>query len=181
MNEMMDMRGRLTLQLIDREGRVAHEQRLRNRIVKSGRDLVAKLFAGVPGGALPSRVTHMAVGINPTPEADDQTALLGERSPRKEILPADVVYSDFTESGTIGTLVSPTGPASTDRVVGGVRRVRVTLKTVFDFNEANGPEPLREAGIFNASAAGVMYNRVVFDAVTKTNAFKLTLIWDITF
>jgi hypothetical protein len=26
-----------------------------------------------------------------------------------------------------------------------------------------------------------MYNRVVFDAVTKVNTFKLTLIWDIVF
>jgi hypothetical protein len=40
---------------------------------------------------------------------------------------------------------------------------------------------LREAGIFTAVSGGVMYNRVVFDAVTKTNAFKLTLLWDITF
>ena len=47
---------------------------------------------------------------------------------------------------------------------------------------ADGPtEPLREAGVFNAATGGVMYNRVVFQDVTKTDAFKLTLLWDIVF
>ena len=50
-----------------------------------------------------------------------------------------------------------------------------------DFGDANGTAPLREAGIFTAETNGVMYNRVVFDPVTKTNAFKLTLLWDIVF
>jgi len=165
MNETMQMQGRLTLQLTDREGHVRQEQRRHNQILKSGRDLVAKLFAGVSGGTPPTHVTHMAVGIDATAPADSQTGLINERGPRKGIQPSDVVYSEFDEQAGGST----------------VRRVRVTLKAVFDFNEANGPEPLREAGIFNAATGGVIYNRVIFDAVTKTNAFKLTLIWDITF
>ena len=196
MNETINMEGHLTLQLTDLAARLVHEQRRHNLIVKSGRDLVAKLFAGVAGGAPPTRVTHMAVGTNATLAVDSQTALLGERPSRKEILPADVVYTEYAEPVTGGGPVAGTsGPADTTRVggaVGGpipivapalpvVRRVRVTLKTVFDFNEANGTDPLREAGIFNAATGGVMYNRVVFDPVSKTNAFKLTLIWDITF
>ena len=166
MNESMNMRGSLTLHITDREGRVVREQQYHNRIVKTGRELVAKLFAGVPAGAPPTRVTHMAVGINATAPADNQTVLLGERAPRKEILPADVTYTEFDEPVQGG---------------GTVRRVRASMKAVFDFNEANGPEPLREAGIFTAATGGVRYNRVVFDAVSKTNAFKLTLLWDITF
>ena len=164
MNESNDMRGRLTLRLTDRDGRVVHEQQRLNRIVKSGRTLVAQLFAGVPGGAPPAKVTHMAVGSDATPPADNQTALLAERVPRKPI--AEVSYADF------------------DETVGGVttRRVRATLKTIFEFADANDPAvPLREAAIFTAAAAGVMYNRVVFEPVTKTNAFKLTLLWDVTF
>lgn len=167
MNEKMNMRGSLTLQITDREGRIVREQQYHNRIVKTGRELVAKLFAGVSSGTPPARVTHMAVGTNATPPADSQTALLAERAPRKEILPADVTYTEFNESVQGG---------------GTVRRVVVTLKAVFDFNEANGTDaPLREAGIFTAATGGIMYNRVVFDAVTKTNAFKLTLLWEITF
>lgn len=164
MNEEMDMRGDVTLLLTDRGGRVVYESRHHNRIVKAGRDLVARLFAGTPSGAPPTRVTHMAVGTDGTPETDDQTALLKERPPRKTI--EEVTYGDFTDASK-------------------VKRVRVTLKAVFDFEEANSTDgntdPLQEAGIFTAATGGVMYNRVTFKPVTKTNAFKLTLLWDITF
>jgi hypothetical protein len=164
MNETMHMRGHLTLQVTDRLGNVIQEQRLRNRIVTGGRQLVAQLFGGIPGGTPPSQVTHMAVGINPVAPADDQTGLGTERSPRKPI-EVTYPYHEFDE-------VLPGGT---------VRRVRVSLRAVFDFLEANGPEPLQEAGIFTAETGGVMYNRVVFAPVTKTNAFNLTLLWDITF
>ena len=164
MQELNDMRGRLVLRLSDRDGRVIHEQRPHNRIVRTGRQLVAQLFGGVAGGTPPARVTHMAVGTNATPAADDQTALLGERVPRKPI--SDVSYVDFDETVDGKT----------------TRRVRATLKAIFDFDDANDPAvPLREAAIFTDAAGGVMYNRVVFEPVTKTKAFKLTLLWDITF
>ena len=38
---------------------------------------------------------------------------------------------------------------------------------------------LREAGLFTED--GVMYNRVTFDTITKSDQFKLTLVWEITF
>lgn len=163
MHENMDMKGQLTLRLVDREGRVS-EQRFSNRIVTSGRQLVAQLFGGVTAGTPPGSVTHMAVGTSATAPADNQAALGAERAPRKPI--TEVVYTEFDEPATGG---------------GSVRRVRATLRAVFDFEEANGTDPLREAGVFTALTGGVMYNRVVFDAVTKTNAFQLTLLWDITF
>jgi hypothetical protein len=158
--------GTLSLLLLDRAGHVAHESRHKNRIVRTGRQLVAQLFGGVAAGTPPTQVSHMALGTDGTAPADAQTGLLAERDPRKPI--AEVVYSDFDEA-------QPGG--------GTVRRVRASLRAVFDFNEANGPEPLREAGIFTSGAAGggIMYNRVVFDPVTKTNAFQLTLLWEITF
>jgi hypothetical protein len=167
MNEIIDMRGCATLQITDREGRLLYEQHYPNRIVTTGRDLVARLFAGSSGGTPPGPVTHMAIGTNRTPAADDQTGLLAERT-RKLIQPEDITPPKaIVEAGPDGAAVS---------------RVRVSLKTVFGFNEANdGATPLREAGIFNAATGGVMYNRVVFDDVIKTEAFKLTLLWDITF
>jgi len=164
MNEVMDMRGSVVLLLTDRGGAVVEERRYQNRIVKTGRDLVAKLFAGAPGQTQPTRVTHMGVGTDGTDPTDDQTALLKERPardglPRKPI--EEVTFSEFMDAG--------------------VKRVRVTLRAVFDFEEANGTDPLREAAVFTAASGGVMYNRVTFKDVTKTNAFKLTLLWDITF
>jgi hypothetical protein len=165
MYEHIDMRGAVTIMLSDASSRPVCLVRQQNRIVRSGRQLVAQLFGGVATGTPPARVTHMAVGTGDAPPADDQIALVAERAPRKPI--AAVTYTDVDEP-------QPGG--------GTVRRVRASLRAVFDFAEANGAEPLREAAIFTSDApGGVMYNRVVFPAVTKTNAFQLTLFWEITF
>lgn len=163
MREQNNMRGALTLQLTDRAGQLVHQCHYQNRIVTSGRTLVAQLFAGQAGGAPPSQVTHMAVGTDSTPAADTDVALKAERAPRRPITNVD--YSEISEG------------AGEDEV----KRVRARLTAIFDFNDANGAEPLQEAGIFTAENDGVMYNRVVFEPVTKTNAFKLTLLWDIVF
>src|SRR4051812_8301241 len=122
MQERIDMHGCLTIRLTGRDGRLVEELYQKNLIVRSGRDLVAKLFAGISGGTPPTKVTHMAVGEDGTAPADDQSALVKERSPRKEI--ATVSYSEFTEPGLGG---------------GTVRRIKTTLSSVFDFGEANNP------------------------------------------
>ncbi|NET38428.1 MAG: hypothetical protein F6K19_41605 [Cyanothece sp. SIO1E1] len=161
MQEQNDMRGRLKLCLVDRTGQVVHQQNPKNRIVKSGRQLVAQLFAGVPGTP-PTQVTEMGVGTDGTPPNDEQTNLLTPRAPRKPIgAPA---YEELIEN------------EGTDNAI---KRIRTILTTEFDFGEANGADPLREAAIFNTD--GIMYNRVVFEPVTKTDAFKLTLLWEIVF
>ncbi|MBI1929541.1 hypothetical protein HYR99_35510 [Candidatus Poribacteria bacterium] len=157
--ENNDMRGTLTLTLTDRQGRVTHEGRYANRIVTSGRKLVAQLFAG-HGDIPPTKVTHIAVGTDETGPTDADIALKAERA-RKPIEGTGDPYSEIDE--------------------GGVKRVRVSLTAVFDFEDAKGEAPLREAGIFTAASEGVMYNRVVFKPVTKTADFKLTLLWDIVF
>jgi hypothetical protein len=157
--EQSDMYGRLTLQLTDRGGDVVARRVYRNRIVRTGRLLVAQMFGGAPDGATLPVISHIAVGTGGAPTDDDQAALISERSPRKPV--EDPVYTDLVE--------------------GDVKRIRVGLTASFDFGEANGPEPLQEAGLFNAAADGVMYNRVVFEPVTKTDAFKLTLLWEVVF
>jgi hypothetical protein len=158
MQESMDMQGNVRLLLEDRDGRIVLDRVHSNRIVKTGRQLVAQLFAGVPGTP-PSKVTHMAVGTGPDAATDDQATLVAERARNPVTAP---VYTEIVDSA-------------------GVTRVKVSLQSVFDFGEANGADPLREAGIFTAASAGTIYNRVVFDPVTKANTFKLTLIWDIVF
>jgi hypothetical protein len=163
--EMADMHGALTLTLVDARGNVIQHQHRRNRIVRTGRRLVAQLFGGISSGAAPTRVTHVAVGTDGTAATDDDVGMRAPRAPRKPI--ADVSYTDFVEP----VAGSPEG----------LKRTRVSLTAVFDFNEANDAVPLREAGVFTDPTAGIMYNRVVFDPVTKTNAFRLTLLWDIVF
>ena len=163
MREDNEMRGTLTMRVTDGDGLVVYEAQHKNRIVTSGRNLVAQLFAGIAGGVPPSQVTHMAVGTDATPATDADNALRAERVPRRAISSVD--YSEISE-----------GSGASE-----VKRVRARLTAVFDFGDANGTEPLREAGIFTAENGGIMYNRVVFEPVTKTDAFKLTLLWDIVF
>ncbi len=55
----------------------------------------------------------------------------------------------------------------------------VTLGATFGYDECNGP--ISEAGIFNASREGTMYNRVVFPEINKTDKLTLSLIWKISF
>lgn len=160
--EQNEMRGCMTLRMIDKNGQVVVQQYNKNRIVRTGRLLVAQLFGGVDAGSPPTQVSHMAVGTNGNTAADGQTALGAERA-RTTL--AEVLYDDFEET-------TPEGP---------VQRVRVRLSADFDFGEANGPDPLREAGIFTADTAGTMYNRVVFQPVTKSDTFQLSLLWEIIF
>jgi hypothetical protein len=160
MQEAMEMHGRLTLELRDRSGAVVHRSIRRNRIVTSGRRLVAEFFSGTSAGTPPAAVTHMAVGASETAPSDGDTALGAQRGSREPI--SDVQVREVVE--------------------GGITRVQVSLEAVFDYAEANDPAtPLREAGIFNAASGGIMYNRVVFEPVTKTDAFRLTLFWDVVF
>src|SRR5215467_11532144 len=95
MREKIEMRGALTLRLTDREGRVVHEQQRHNRIVRSGRQLVAQLFAGPGGGPVPTKVTHMAVGTSSAAPDDTQTALGAERAPRMPI--SEIVFADLDD------------------------------------------------------------------------------------
>ena len=160
MREQMDMKGRLTLMARDQFGELVIKRCHDNRIVRTGRSLVARLFAGGGAGAPPVAVSHLAVGVGSDEATDANLALVAERL-RKPI--EQVMYEEIVGEG-------------------GVTRVRARLSTVFDFHEANGADsPLREAGLFTAAENSVMYNRVVFEPVTKTDAFQLTLVWDVVF
>ena len=158
MRDTMDMQGKVRLLLEDRAGRLLLDRTHHNRIVRSGRQLVAQLFAGVEGTP-PSKVTHMAVGTGKDEAKDDQVGLQAERARNPVGKP---VYTEIVDDK-------------------GVKRIKVSLQSVFDFGEANGTEPLCEAGLFTAKSEGTIYNRVTFDPVTKAPTFKLTLIWDIVF
>ena len=160
MKDRMEMSGRLTILLLDREGEVRLEQTQGNRIVASGRRLVAEMFAGQTAGPPRTPMSAIAVGTGGTDPTDTNTGLVAQRGSPKAISKVD--YGTFTDSAS------------------GVSRVRVQLTAQLDFGEANDPSaPLREAGLFNAD--GVLYSRVVFKDVTKTDTFQLTLIWEIVF
>lgn len=92
----------------------------------------------------------VAVGTGTTAEAITQTALVAE---------AARVAS------------TPTNVTTT--------RTNDTVQHVATFLAGTGTGALTEAGIFNASSAGIMLNRVVFPTVNKGASDTLTVTWKI--
>src|SRR5215207_6608354 len=100
MDHKHEMRGYLTLKVSDEKGNVICERASKNRIVTTGRNLVARLFGGFTSPQ-PTRVTHMAVGTDGTAAVDNNTQLGAQRDatasvPRKQI--SAVTYEEFDES-----------------------------------------------------------------------------------
>ncbi|MBU6349442.1 MAG: hypothetical protein KGS73_04750 [Chloroflexi bacterium] len=156
MAENLEMRGQLTLHLRDVAGQVQQTLTSPNHIVLSGRDLVARMF--ILGGLPP--ISHLAVGAGMKPVTTEDTQLDAEvaRVPINQFL----VNRDLVEISTED---------------GKDKRKKAVIHAEFGFAQAN--TSLTEAALFNND--GVMYNRIVFAPVHKTQAFVLTLIWEITF
>lgn len=72
----------------------------------------------------------------------------------------------------------PSETGSSVALAGG-RDVAARLSATFGYDDCNGR--VGEAGLFNASEGGVMYNRVVFPEIHKTSSLSLTIAWKITF
>jgi len=155
-SEALDMQGCLTLQLCDAAGRMIHRQSAPNHIVLSGRDLVARMF--VLGDLKP--ISHLAVGkgIQAVTASDTKLATEIARVPIKPLQLDRDLLEISTEDGKD-------------------KRKKVVIHAELGY--AQGNETLTEAALFNQN--GIMYNRIVFAPVQKTQDFVLTLIWEITF
>lgn len=156
--ESIELKGQLSLSLSDRDGNTVMTRTAHNKVVTSGRDLVAKLFSAV---ANTPTVGFVAVGTNDKEVSESDTALAAQLGDRKPL----GAFDAQKDLSTVGA--------------GDDARRKITRTVELDFSEANGE--LREAGLFTAATGGVMYNRVVFPTVTKTSSFKLTLVWEIQF
>jgi hypothetical protein len=152
--ESIDMKGRLTIHLENEAGEIVQSLAADNAIVLTGRDLVAQLFTGI---SKPNPISHIAIGTGTTPVNDTTDKTLETEVFRKAIQP--ITLEHIT---TVGN------------------RQRVFVSADITFKEAVD-QLLTEAGIFNAAEGGLMYNRVVFPPLKKTDSMKLTLVWEILF
>lgn len=98
------------------------------------------------------------------PESDDY--IIAKVNEGSELVSAAVIEENLP------------GPLDPTLLSGGSDIV-VTLSSTFGYDDANGT--LTEAAIFNSDNGGVMYNRVVFPEISKTDKFTLSLIWKISF
>lgn len=151
----LQIAGQLTIRQYDSGDRLVAETRARNAITLSGRALVARLFNRDKRGDTIQRVSLIRLGSSQEPFQAGQTNLLGP----------------------IGS--TPVKTIEELQTTDGSNQQRIALRLTGELGEADCNGQLREAGLFTED--GVMYNRVTFDTITKSDKFKLTLIWDITF
>ena len=130
------------MQVTDGDGLVVYEAQHTNRIVTSGRSLVAQLFAGIAGACRRAR---------------SRTWRLGQMRPRPRMLMAPCAPSVCHGARSAASMIQK---SAKERAPARSNACASRLTAVFDFGDANGTEPLREAGIFTAENGGMMYNRV---------------------
>lgn len=158
------MRGRLHLKLRASDGRPIAERRANNAVMRTGGELVARLFAGA--GA---PITHMGVGTSDAPEADSfATAALSNGG------------ADGVEPLAGGTDVAIPAEAFVIDTDPTRRLVLVRLRATLPPAVAVGT--IREAGLLaRAGAATTLYNRVTFAPVSKRTEDELSLFWEVSF
>jgi hypothetical protein len=159
------MRGRIHLQLRDRDGSVVAERHATNSVMRAGAELVANLFKGegVP-------INRMGVGASDTPETDTfaTTTLTNPPEPDASRL-----------GGTTEVTLSPDEfSVSVDETH---RLVKVRCHATLPESAAVGT--LREAGLLARPEEGdpVLYNRVTFAPITKNDDHELTMFWEVSF
>lgn len=101
----------------------------------------------------PTAMSHMGIGTSNTAAAATQTDLV-----------ASSVRVALTSSTNVTTTVT-----------------NDTARYVATFSAGSGTGAIQEAGIFNASTAGTMLNRVVFAVINKGALDSMTITWDVKF
>ncbi|EGJ33173.1 MULTISPECIES: hypothetical protein [Moorena] len=160
--ESLDMKGRLTIQKYNSQAQLVDEVKADNSIVYTGRELVAKLFTNQKIDP----IRYIAVGTGNTAVKPANDTQLGQEVFRKQIKNFDP-SKDLIETGEDDG-----------------KKCQIRLSVDLDFGEPKSqPVALTEAGLFNSleKGKGIMYNRVTFPPITKSENFKLTLVWEILF
>jgi hypothetical protein len=137
-------------------GRLLDSRQARNMVLRSGADLIAKLFAGT---ANTQPINTVRVGFARETGATDLTALTPPDTPvAKEALQSKVGPNDFT--------IASDQPGPIKVSVNALFKPTVELKDV------------SEAGLL---AGEVLYNQVVFEPVTLRPGQDVTFFWEINF
>lgn len=144
--------GELQIVLTGADGVMKDIVRVKNLVVGSGKNYVARLMReAITGSSYTGGMQHMAVGTTQTAATTSDVALV-----------AEVGRVSLTLTGGING-----GTGST-----------VTYQGVFGPGVGTGA--LKEAGIFNAASGGVMLARTTFNVVNKEASDSLTITWSIT-
>ena len=153
---MIEVGGSLSLVLIDTDtDTIRKEVYVPNLVVTLGKTFIASRMVGTATAIM----SHMGIGIVGTTEVVANSALASELV---------IGTNNYSRAAT-------TTATNTNNIV--------TYSANFAANNPNAPTlgvGLLEAGIFNASSAGIMLCRTTFPIVTKLPADALTVTWTIT-
>ena len=158
------MKGYLHLTITDRKGQIILRRRGGNAVMRSGGELLARLFSGIGTG-----ITHMGVGTNDEIDTDNFAidSLANEAVGDIPALQGDTEVAIAAESFNII-------PDETRRVI------TVSLRATLSSAAAVGT--IREAGLLSVSGEErFLYNRIVFDPVVKSDDHELTMFWEVSF
>jgi hypothetical protein len=158
MAEDLNLAGRLTIKKYTRDNRLVDEISVHNDITIDGRELVARLFNNDNANEAIRRVSKIRLG-----KSKDKF---------------DYRQGDLVEP-VIDTRTGKAWETDISTIEQSQVQDRIMLRLTGELGVNDCNEALQEAGLFTAD--GVMYNRVVFDTITKSDKFKLTLVWEITF
>lgn len=156
LREDLNIAGRLTLRLCASDGRVVEERSANNDITIHGRQLVGRLFNRDKAMESIPRISRICVGQDGHAFKADDNAL-GARV-------GSIAIQEISEE------IRPDATG----------KPRQVLRLAGELAEREGNGELREAGLFTDKDE-VMYNRVVFPPINKTEQFTLKLIWEIMF
>jgi hypothetical protein len=157
MTEELNIAGRLTIKKYTPDNRLIDEIRVHNDITIDGRELIARLFNKENPGDI-KRVSKIRLGRSQDKFNAQQKNLLDP-------------VTNPTDGQVWQTDISKIEQSQVQE--------RIMLRLTGELGENDCNDELREAGLFTAD--DVMYNRVTFHTITKSNQFKLTLVWEITF
>jgi hypothetical protein len=157
LHETQGMQGRLTLEQYAPDGRLVERRRFDNLITTAGKTLVARIFTGEIAG---KPELSIAVGDGNTPAAAADAQL------RNQVDRAAAVTESVRTADAAG-----------------VTQAVAAVKASFPALSAGKSQILREAGILLQfeNQPPVLYNRVTFPDITRTDALELTLTWEVLF
>ena len=141
----MQIKGTIEIRVERPDGSVLKVRQKNLVMYDWGLKKVASLLAGVAQGA--NMITHLAMGTDNTPPAEDQSILIGET-----IRDACVITQQADPEAN-----------------------KVEYKVVHALGAVTGT--FEEAGLFDAGTGGNMFNRVIFAPFIVTSADTLTVVW----
>lgn len=148
--ETLKLKGRLLIQLFDKDGKIKEERDIDNLIVTAGKNTaIQQLLGAASGGAQPAKFNYVGIGTGTTAEASGDTELPTEIGTRQQD-----TSPDFPSTGRGDIIVS--------------------------FGVGNGTGAITEAGLFNASTGGNMLARKTFAVINKGASDVLQITWQVT-